>query len=139
MQIYMDLAGTISDNSARWDTYQQDYDWQAYFDAAPYDLPRLEIVELIHSYLPTKITIVCGRPMRYAESTKAWLARYNIPYEKIWMRPDDFKAPNHIYKAWLVEQRLVEQDCVFFDDQLETVNALRDAGVCCAVWTPYER
>jgi hypothetical protein len=102
--------------------------WPAFFAAAKHDVLNHPVAEVIHA-LAAKypILLVSGRPEHLRDLTLQWLADHGVPYEQLYMRPDNDYRPDDIIKEEILNKILAEKEykpMFVFDDRLSV----------CALW-----
>jgi hypothetical protein len=119
--VLVDLDGTLADHNGR-----DPYDESKYSE----DLISGNVLDLVlglHS-LGYRIDIVTGRHERYRDVCLAWLAKYNIPYVNLHMRPGpgrDDKVKLDLFEAnYRNNPELAVQFCI--DDRDRVVSMYRN-------------
>lgn len=110
-------------------------DWKCFLDCNKLylDSPKINNIDFIN-YLYNrgfKIVLVTGRPETMRECTERQLSAYNVVYEDLFMRPSEDARPDPVYKTDAI-LRLLRSGldiAAHFDDNLETVKALRRSGI----------
>lgn len=80
--------------------------WDRFLAECDGDMPNLPLIERLNQARAagTPVVILTGRSAAVREQTVAWLARWQIGYDALWMRPaNDFTAAAR-FKAALIEQ-----------------------------------
>lgn len=97
-----DIDGTLADTTHRTHLLPDNGgSWDQFFLAQSTD-PLIKPVGYLLQTLAEKHTIVCvsGRPDKYREMTRDWLARYDLPVSLLLMRRSTDKRPdNEVKKA----------------------------------------
>jgi hypothetical protein len=132
-----DLDGVLSDAAGRQhflDGSTGKRDWRAFF-AASGDDPLIEELNRLLSLLDDELFIVLltARPVTVRPQTLAWLARYEVRWDLLVMRPDREYQPAVDFKQAMVEPlRRAGLDLqIAFEDDRRNVAMFRDAGVPC--------
>lgn len=71
---------------------------------------------------------VSGRNQSAMDATHAWLLRYGVPLDRVFLRPDDDFTPNGLFKVGVIERlRAQGNDVVLFvEDWRETAEFIRE-------------
>ncbi len=135
--VLVDMDGTLTDVSHRLHFINQPgkrKNWKRFFEAMDTDPPIAEIAdwvrELAQQYV---IVIVTGRPETYRERTIAWLRRYGVPWDEMYMRPDGDHRADHIVKKEILDAFGPRCDLIAFviDDRPSVCDMWRAAGLLC--------
>lgn len=138
-----DLDGTLADVRHRLHHLERrPRDWNAFFRAAPQDLPLAEGVALAQSCAEScEIAYVTGRPEHCRRDTLAWLAAYGLPPGWLLMRRAHDRRPARVAKPELL-RRLARDRVVtvVVDDDHQVCDAYEAAGfpVLRATWATRE-
>jgi phosphoglycolate phosphatase-like HAD superfamily hydrolase len=132
-----DLDGVLSDAAGRQhylDASTGKRDWRAFFAASGED-PLIEELNRLLSLLDSELFIVLltARPVTVRPQTLAWLARYDVRWDLLVMRPDREYQPALDFKQAMVarlRQAGLELRIAFEDDR-RNVAMFRAAGVPC--------
>jgi uncharacterized HAD superfamily protein len=126
--IGLDFDGTIADYSKR--EHLRDTDWKAYILASYSDTPSTPICEIIDRFKDHfKIIILSARAESSREETEAWLYEYNIHYDKLELKPNDFVGEDCFFKSKKIDEISQEYDMLFYiDDRPSCVKTLRNKG-----------
>lgn len=130
--VVFDLDGTLSKSNHR-KHLAISKDWDAYHNEFRNDKPNTDVITRLKNFYyntPYEIIILTGKPELYRETADIWLARHNIPYDKMIMREDgdyrrnyefkeDFIAPNH--------QNII----IGFDDFQQVIDVYKKYDVPC--------
>lgn len=106
----------------------------------PYDAARCEqdaLNEPVASVLAQRrqagehILLVSGRQERHREPTERWLARHNIGYTALWMRPTDDQRKDVLIKEEIYKTHIEGRYAIMFalDDRNQTVAFWRSLGI----------
>ena len=135
MSIIVDIDGTIADNMHRQSVLDAEpKDWDAFFRECHLDLPIEPIVEIVKLLEPHyAILIVTGRSEKYRELTKFWLKKYNIPYDELYMRPENDYRPDHEIKEEILFtiRKNNYNPLLAIDDRQSVVDMWRRNGLIC--------
>jgi hypothetical protein len=96
------------------------------------DKPNLPMIDLAKTYKENgfEVIILTGRPESTRKVTKAWLEKYNIPYDKLYMRSweDNFlKAPD--FKTKIYESEIKENVFCAYDDDQRIIDVWVELGI----------
>lgn len=113
-------------------------------DRSPYDAARAEIDELnvvVHSIVsaykndPTRRVILCsGRQSEHRLATERWLAKHDIAYDALFMRPVGDSRKDSIIKREIFEENIRGKYNIEFvlDDRRQVVDMWRrELGLIC--------
>ena len=137
MRVIIDIDNTLSIANDRFKLAEKENgntDWD--FVHAPENLikdkPNLPMIELAKGYKEKgfEIIILTGRPESTRRVTKEWLQKYNIPYDKLYMRSweDNFlKAPD--FKRKIYETEIKENVFCAYDDDQRIIDVWVDLGI----------
>jgi len=137
MKVIIDIDNTLSNANDRFKLAEKEIgqtDWD--FVHAPENLikdkPNLPMIELAKNYKENgfEVIILTGRPESTRNITKEWLQKYNIPYDKLYMRSweDNFlKAP--IFKRKIYETEIKENVFCAYDDDQRIIDVWVDLGI----------
>jgi FMN phosphatase YigB (HAD superfamily) len=166
--ILFDLDGTIANVDARREAANQAEDdyavanlsmhdsellplcrkawWSAWQD--PDNISRLDVPnELVVSVLRDwrergkHIVIVSARNDKNRAVTEEWLAKYNIHYDALYMRPDGDYRPDNVFKQELLDNIRKNGDDIIervYDDRNQVVDMWRANGIDCIQVVPRE-
>ena len=138
--IIFDLDGTLALIDKRRAISTKDngkMDWGIFFDPKNINLdkpniPVITMAQLLHTQ-GFNIVIFSGRSDKTRWTTRSWLIKHKVPYDKLIMRDkkNHFVPDNRLKHMWL--NTLVDKDDVFmvFDDRQQVVDMWRDNGITC--------
>ena len=142
--IIVDVDGTLAQFDPelvkQW-VLGREKDWQPFFEhmsQAPVFENILKLVNILKAQ-QQKIIICSGRPRSYQVHTVKWLERYNIPYDAIYLRPDNADELNdEQVKDQLLQQMLADgyQPWLVLDDRNSVVEHWRHLGLTCLQCAP---
>ena len=139
MKVIIDIDNTLSIATDRFKMAEKENgktDWE--FVHAPENLikdkPNLPMIELAKNYkqIGFEVIILTGRPESTRNITNEWLQKYNIPYNKLYMRSweDNFlKAPD--FKRKIYETEIKENVFCAYDDDQRVIDVWVDLGITC--------
>lgn len=84
-----------------------------------------------------KIAIMTARQIKYCDITMAWLRNHDIPYDTIWMRPNDDRGcstdlKRNMFKMFCEAQEVTAKDVSFvLEDRDKMVRFWRSLGLAC--------
>ena len=118
--LYCDIDGTVADIQHR--RHLSGKDWDAFFDAAPDDLPIPHIIRTVQQFksLGWAVIFITGRSDRIRGPTKDWLAKHKVTFDGLYMRSKDDRRTDDIVKDGLFRQAVFdgwEPDLVLEDRQ----------------------
>jgi hypothetical protein len=126
MKVIIDIDNTLSIANDRFKLAEKENgktDWDIVHTPEHMikDKPNLPMIDLAKNYKENgfEVIILTGRPESTRKVTKEWLQKYNIPYDKLYMRSweDNFlKAPD--FKRKIYETKIKDGVfCAYDDDQ----------------------
>ncbi|MCW9087964.1 MAG: hypothetical protein OQK54_00325 [Gammaproteobacteria bacterium] len=81
-------------------------DWEHFLEACDEDMPNLPLIDRLNQARDegVPVVLITGRNAAVKTKTEAWLARWHIGYDALWMRPArDFSKAGE-FKAAIIEQ-----------------------------------
>jgi phosphoglycolate phosphatase-like HAD superfamily hydrolase len=134
--VIFDMDGTLSDCRHRlhWIKGPGEKNWQKFFQGSKDDKPQHPVVRLaIQLAQNNAIIIASGRPESLRRVTEAWLKKYKVPYERIYLRDSEDRRPDGVVKMEMLDG--IEADgfvpWLAIDDRDQAVEAWRQAGLFC--------
>jgi len=140
LPIYLfDIDGTLADNDHR-EHYLtvpegQPKDWKSFWNAQPQDTVHeaiATIARLLTDAGGYRVILLTGRPETYRRVTETWLDKWNIPYEKMIMRPEGNREDDTTLKLKLIKEYFTPGECnqikLIFEDRQRCVDSMRAAG-----------
>lgn len=134
--VIFDIDGTIADIAHRRHYVASDKkDWRLFFSAMKDDKPNQPVIDTLNLYYAAKYNIILssGRPNNYRKVTEAWLDKYIIPYDFLFMRPFNDSRPDTIVKQEMYTKYIkpyFQVKCVY-DDRDGVVKTWRANGLQC--------
>lgn len=137
MKVIIDIDNTLSIATDRFKMAEKENgktDWE--FVHAPENLikdkPNLPMIELAKNYkqIGFEVIILTGRPESTRNITKEWLQKYNIPYNKLYMRSWEnnfLKAPD--FKRKIYETEIKENVFCAYDDDQRIIDVWVELGI----------
>lgn len=138
-----DIDGTIADNAHRQHFIDHaNYHgtskegWAKFREAIPLDKPIMAVVDVLAmiKHASRSIVLCTGRSEGDRLATQAWLSKYGIPYDALYMRASDCFRPDAVVKAELLDRILADgwYPQIVFDDRQSVVDMWRARGLVCA-------
>lgn len=111
-------------------------DYEAFNNSLEKDIPNAKVVKICQALADNYAICICtGRPEKFRERTEKWLESYGIPYNQIWMRPDNNSESDAVIKKRMLDS--IQRTCnivAVFDDRNKVVDMWRENGIlCCQV------
>jgi phosphoglycolate phosphatase-like HAD superfamily hydrolase len=135
MIVICDLDGTLSDAEHRLHHIRgRRRDFDAFFAAADADPPIMPVITLVRILAAAghEVHIVTGRSADVEDITIDWLARHEVPYDRLLMRPGGDRTPDDELKARWFERDYRGKDVLFaLEDRERVVKMWREHGVTC--------
>lgn len=125
--IIYDIDGTIAIKGNR-----NAFDWKAVGeDSAEHNVIfTMNIIEAVGDKPKPKVIICTGRDSICSKETKDWLNRRNIPYDKIYFRPEKDQRPDWIVKEEMWREIAKEHYIVgMYDDRNQVTRRARALGL----------
>lgn len=138
-----DLDGTLCDIGHRLHfVLDGARDWDGFFAGIPDDglnSPVRDVLVALHER-GEDIVLCSGRPERCRTATLEWLARFNVPFARLYMRPDNDTRPDHIIKAQILAGMRDDgyEPFIVIDDRQSVVDMWRAHGLTCLQVAPSE-
>ncbi|MFS4580902.1 polynucleotide kinase [Phaeobacter sp. C3_T13_0] len=116
-------------------------DWNGFHIAMADAAPIEPVARLLRQLKAAgeKIVICSGRPAGWVDHTTAWLRKNDLPFDGVYLRPEDLDAESDpdIKRLLLAEMRADKWDpWIIIDDRSSVVEAWRDAGLVCLQCAP---
>ena len=132
--VVCDLDGTLCDISHRLHFAQSEpKDWGSFFAGVPQDTLRLDVLNAVDEVRTTHqawLVLVSARPETYRMETEEWLAKHQIKYTTLIMRPAHDKRPDTEVKAEMYDKYLKALNIVkVFDDRPRVIAMWREKGL----------
>jgi FMN phosphatase YigB (HAD superfamily) len=137
--IVFDLDGVLADFSARAPLLSQEpTPWDHFFALSYQDKPIEPMCDMFRMYQTARpnncvVSILTSRPARWRLITNTWLRSNNLEPDMLYMRPDQDRREDVVYKAGQAEALLdFGWDIkLAFDDRQEIVDMWRAKGITC--------
>ena len=120
-------------------------DWDVFFDPKNIDLdqPNHAVIAMAQMLDAAghMIVILSGRSKRTKDVTKAWLDKFDVPFDVLKMRPTSkdfmFMPDDKLKQMWLDSLFTDKSDIIcVFDDRQKVVDMWRDNGLTCMQVAP---
>ena len=146
--VIFDLDGTlalIDDRRALASKDNGKMDWDIFFDPKniDLDLPNHGVIAMAQTLKAAghRIIILSGRSKGTKDATKAWLNKFDVPFDILKMRPTSkdfmFMPDDKLKKMWLDTLFTDTSDIIcVFDDRQKVVDMWRDNGLTCMQVAP---
>ncbi len=146
--VIFDLDGTlalIDDRRALAAKDNGKMDWDVFFDPKNIDLdqPNHGVIAMAQTLKAAghRIIILSGRSKGTKDATKAWLNKFNVPFDILKMRPTSkdfmFMPDDKLKQMWLDSLFTNKSDIIcVFDDRQKVVDMWRDNGLTCMQVAP---
>ena len=146
--VIFDLDGTlalIDDRRALAAKDNGKMDWDIFFDPKNIDLdqPNHGVIAMAQTLKAAghRIIILSGRSKGTKDATKAWLNKFNVPFDILKMRPTSkdfmFMPDDKLKQMWLDQLFNDKNDIIcVFDDRQKVVDMWRDNGLTCMQVAP---
>lgn len=138
MTIICDLDGTLCNSNHRQHFMQQKpKNWAAFYGGISDDPCNVEVARFLDASKSIRnILLVSGRPDTYRDQTIAWLTKFNIPWNGLFMRKAGDYRKDCIVKREIFENELLPMSesgtsflCI--DDRNQVVEMWRSLGLQC--------
>lgn len=137
MKVIIDIDNTLSIANERFKLAEKENgktDWDIVHTPEHMikDKPNLPMIDLAKNYKENgfEIIVLTGRPESTRKVTKEWLQKYNIPYDKLYMRSweDNFlKAPD--FKRKIYETKIKDGVFCAYDDDQRIIDVWVELGI----------
>jgi hypothetical protein len=137
MKVIIDIDNTLSNANERFELAKKpngktDWDIAHLPENLIKDKPNLPMIDLAKTYKENgfEVIVLTGRPESTRKVTKEWLQKYNIPYDKLYMRSweDNFlKAP--IFKKKIYETEIKNDVFCAYDDDQRIIDVWVELGI----------
>lgn len=142
--VIVDIDGTLAEFDAetvrQW-VLGEEKQWLPFFEHMAQALPSAPISRLVGllSAQQQKIVICSGRPASFAHYTTAWLEQHGIPFDALYLRPEDEDLlPDEVVKKRLLQK--IRDDgfdpWLVIDDRQAVVDFWRAEGLTCLQCAP---
>lgn len=140
--IGFDMDGTLANvdsilHYVRKDSRYKDFD--SFHRSSYFSPPNQNVVDILFEAVDKGFTIiiVTGRNEKYRDVTQAWLDGNNIPYDNIFMRPENDFRPDTIVKNDIFQKINQHYHMVHFvDDRTDIAKVWEENGVQTSLITP---
>lgn len=126
-----DIDGTLSNGDSRvHHVNREKKDWKTYFSLLSTDTPVEWVIEKVKSHRPTHTICLCsGRPDTYQRETLAWLEKYDVPFDWIFMRPESDKRQDTDVKLGFLQYIPKNNITLVLDDRPSVCRAWESQGL----------
>ena len=133
--VIFDLDGTLANIDHRLHFInQKTKDWSGFSKACTADLPKKAVIQTAKALYQFghPLWILSGRSALVEKETIAWLKQYDIPYNKLLMRPINNFTPDYVLKyEWISAYNLKSRTLCVYDDRQSVVDMWREEGFEC--------
>ena len=138
MTIIVDIDGTLADNR-----YRQHYlegekkNWDGFFSEMHLDEVNCTVLDTVQRYTKCSprhdVILLTGRFEKHRRITEMWLKFHGVPYDVLFMRPNDDYRPDHEVKKEIYLNLIKSNNDVFLvlDDRASVVKMWRELGLTC--------
>lgn len=134
--VVFDIDGTLADCKHREHhvTEKTPKDWDTFKSLIPLD----EVIEEIATLLKImhtagyRVVLLTGRDESCRKDTVEWMAKHNLPFDRLWMRANDDYRPDYECKRELMEDiidTLWYKPLIVFEDRISVINVWKDMGI----------
>lgn len=131
LAIIVDVDGTLALRGDR-----SPYDWSK----VGLDTVNEPIADIVRAYdlRSVFVLVVSGRDGSCVNATGAWLRRYDIPFDRLFMRPAGNTEKDSIIKKRIFDDMIRDKFDVLFvlDDRNQVVEMWRSLGLVCLQVAP---
>jgi hypothetical protein len=137
MKVIIDIDNTLSIANDRFKLAAKEngkIDWDIVHSTEHLikDEPNLPMIELAKNYKQNgfEVILLTGRPESTRKITKEWLQKYNIPYDKLYMRSWEhnfLKAPD--FKRKIYETEIKGNVFCAYDDDQRIIDVWVELGI----------
>ncbi|HKJ75687.1 MAG TPA: hypothetical protein VKA64_00620 [Gammaproteobacteria bacterium] len=80
--------------------------WDRFLEACTEDMPNLPLIDRLNHARDSGVPVIIltGRSAAVRAQTEQWLARWQIGFDALWMRPADNRKPAVAFKTAVIEQ-----------------------------------
>lgn len=112
--------------------------WEEFFAGIPHDKPIMPLIDTLHAfkYAGRSVVLCTGRSESNRAATVAWMAKYSVAHDALYMRASDCFRPDHVVKSELLDKIIADgwHPQIVFEDRQRVVDMWRARGlVCCQV------
>ena len=108
-------------------------DWHSFNKASLFDPPSSAVVSVARALARDyELWIVSGRSDAVELETRGWLAKHEVPFDKLIMRSAADHRPDHeLKREWALRYEFPANVLAVFDDRDSVVNMWRELGIPC--------
>jgi len=134
--ILFDVDGTLANLSQRLHWIEKmPKNWKKFFEDVPFDQPITDNIEVCNHFykLGYDVNLFSGRSETCRDATEKWMDRYEVLYNKLYMRPAHERRPDYQVKFDMLTKHFPDKSKIFavFDDRDQVVKMWRDNGIRC--------
>jgi hypothetical protein len=133
--VIVDIDGTVADVHHRLHHIQGRgrKNWKRFFEAMDDDTPIASVIEKVRELAAdSQIVMLTGRPEHYRDRTVAWLERFDVPFDRLLMRPDGDHRSDFVTKEELLDELPRGKVRLAIDDRAPVCEMYRKHGI--EVW-----
>ena len=129
--VICDIDGTLADCDHRLKYVKEEKNWDTFFALMDKDTLREGVASMLKlTYADKIIVIVTGRPDSYRDVTEAWLKKYDIKYDALYMRRASDRRPDYIVKQEILDKHIPKDRVeIVIDDRQQVVTMWRNNGL----------
>lgn len=139
--VIFDIDGTLSDTSGRQHHLDKTpKDWDQFFKELDQDPPIEGVVHIAKAMWERGLIVylVTARFEKYRERTEGWLANNGVRYHKLYMRPNNDKQDDSLFKKEVLHEIGADRVLFAVEDRARVVKMWREEGVLCLQCAPGE-
>ncbi|MBX3142634.1 MAG: hypothetical protein KF813_02670 [Trueperaceae bacterium] len=138
--VLCDLDGTLANVDHRLHHIKDgNNDWDAFFGTSSADTPIEPVIEMVRALAAAghAIHILSGRREDARADTEEWLARHEVPYERLVMRGlHDHTPDDDLKRGWVEADYDLGEILLAVEDRNMVVNMYRALGLVCVQVAP---
>lgn len=132
--VIVDIDGTIADVRHRLHHIRagRRKNWTAFFEGMDRDTPIEGVLQWVRSLPPEyEVFVVTGRPEHYRRRTETWLRRHQVPFSRLFMRPDGDHRPDYVVKQQVLRELPRGSIAFAIEDRPQVCRMWKENGVRC--------
>jgi uncharacterized HAD superfamily protein len=133
--VIVDIDGTIADvkHRLRHIEGKGKKNWKAFFEAMDDDGPIDPVISRVRELSADhEIVMLTGRPSSYGDRTRAWLKRFDVPFDQLLMRGSGDRRQDFVTKEDLLRKLDIERVELAIDDRSPVCDMYERYGI--EVW-----
>lgn len=139
--VIVDIDGTLADcDHRRIHIISKPKNWKAFNELMEHDTPVASIDRLVRLFNSSgyKIILCSGREAAFRSVTETWLAKWGVPYERLYMRAEKDYRGDDLVKGELLDQIMADgwRPWLAIDDRNRVVDMWRARGLLCLQCAP---